>query len=593
MTESPTTVWYRATSLSVMLNTITQSQRLRILLWLLAGVLGGVPIWAAVARSSMNPDGIAYLDMGDAYLRGDWGMAINGYWSPLYSWLLAVPLHVLRVPPALEFPAVQLVNFVIYLAALTCFDFFWRVLLDYSRGHMASGDRAMLPEWAWLALGYSLFIWSSLSLIEVWSVTPDMAVAAFVYLVSGIIVRIRQGGGSWYVFVLLGALLGLGYLTKAPMFPLAFVFLGVAFFAVGHLRRALPRVAVALTVFLLLGSPLIVALSITKGRLTLGDSGKLNYARYVNRLPEVHWRGEPPGSGAAAHPTRKIFEEPPAYAFATPIGGTYPPWYDQSYWYEGVAIHFNLREQLAVLLSSAIAYYDLFFRIQAGLMASALILYLVSCRRWSCVKPLAQNWIVLVPALAAFAMYALVLPEPRYLGPFVVLFWAGVLAGIRLPASEKSARLAWAASLAMLLFVYVNIGAFYLDGLKSFTAKQTSAPVSQLGTVNQTTSGSHWEVASGLSAIGIRPGDRVAFVGYSFDAFWARLARVQIIAETQDVAMFWAVDRSVRAEIIKAFAATGARAIIAENVPANISADGWRRIGNTPYFVYLLSEVES
>ena len=43
-------------------------------------------------------------------------------------------------------------------------------------------DRVTLPEWALVALGYTLFIWSSLSLIKISVVTPDMCVAALVYL---------------------------------------------------------------------------------------------------------------------------------------------------------------------------------------------------------------------------------------------------------------------------------------------------------------------------------------------------------------------------------------------------------------------------
>ena len=35
----------------------------------------------------MGPDGISYLDIGDAYLRGDWYVAVNAMWSPFYSWL--------------------------------------------------------------------------------------------------------------------------------------------------------------------------------------------------------------------------------------------------------------------------------------------------------------------------------------------------------------------------------------------------------------------------------------------------------------------------------------------------------------------------
>src|SRR5438128_1434253 len=38
---------------------------------LLAAALGALDSWAA--RSVLNPMGVSYLDMGDAYFRGDWG----------------------------------------------------------------------------------------------------------------------------------------------------------------------------------------------------------------------------------------------------------------------------------------------------------------------------------------------------------------------------------------------------------------------------------------------------------------------------------------------------------------------------------------
>ena len=34
-------------------------------------------------------DEISYINIAKAYSVGDWGNAINGYWSPLYSWLMA------------------------------------------------------------------------------------------------------------------------------------------------------------------------------------------------------------------------------------------------------------------------------------------------------------------------------------------------------------------------------------------------------------------------------------------------------------------------------------------------------------------------
>lgn len=53
-------------------------------LWRLLIVgIGGIHAAVAVLRQSMNADGISYLEVGAAYWRGDWEMALNGVWSPL------------------------------------------------------------------------------------------------------------------------------------------------------------------------------------------------------------------------------------------------------------------------------------------------------------------------------------------------------------------------------------------------------------------------------------------------------------------------------------------------------------------------------
>ena len=36
----------------------------------------------------ISGDEIAYIDIARAYAVGNWGNGINGYWSPLYSWLI-------------------------------------------------------------------------------------------------------------------------------------------------------------------------------------------------------------------------------------------------------------------------------------------------------------------------------------------------------------------------------------------------------------------------------------------------------------------------------------------------------------------------
>lgn len=65
-------------------------------------------------RDYMNPDGISYLDIGDAFTRPDWYHAINAIWSPLYGWLLGLVLNLFHVTPRWEFLTVYLVNLSIY-----------------------------------------------------------------------------------------------------------------------------------------------------------------------------------------------------------------------------------------------------------------------------------------------------------------------------------------------------------------------------------------------------------------------------------------------------------------------------------------------
>jgi hypothetical protein len=98
------------------------------------------------------------------------------------------------------------------------------------------------------------------------------------------------------------------------------------------------------------------------------------------------------------------------------------------------------------------------------------------------------------------------------------------------------------------------------------------------------------EVAEELQSLGIRPGDPVGLIGYGFDSFWARLARVRIVAEMleADAEPFWRGDPSLRADVIEAFAGTEAKAIVAEYVPAGTSMNGWHQVNDTNFFIYLI-----
>jgi len=573
---------------------LTYHRWLRFLFRFLAIALAGLHTLAAASQHSMNADGIAYLDIGDAYFRGDWDAAINPVWSPLYSWILGLVMRLFSPPMRWEFPTVHLVNFAIYLAALASFEFFWRQLMHWVKTTQSERE-ITLPEWAWMALGYLLFIWSSLVLIEIWAVTPDMLLAVLVYLAAGLVLRVRLGNSRWDTFILLGLVLGFGYLAKAAMLPIAMVFLVASLFSAEDFRRALPYALAALCAFLLISGPYVALISIAERQLTFGEAGRLTYLRHVNGIPYPHWQGDEPGFGFPAHPTRRIFDRPAIYEFGSPIAGTYPVSYNPAYWYEGAVPRLNLEQQARVLLVNALFYFDLFLRQQGGLFVGTLALYLIRAkvykngiesRTWA---EFWRGWSLGIIALAALGMYAVVLAEGRYVAAFLILLWADLPAGIRLPARQSFHVLTAALSGAMVIFLFANLAIFNLQGYVDLTGNGNPSPVSHNQAPPPAWPG---EVAEALHRSGVQQGDKVAMIGYGFDAFWARLARVKIVAEmfAWEADDFWLGDSKFQSRVLQAFASTEAKAVVAENVPSYAPLTGWHRVGDSNYYIYLLNE---
>lgn len=118
-----------------------------------------------------------------------------------------------------QFTVVHGVNFLIYLFALGCFEFLLRAATaDRTRVGDHNNADSRLPKWAVFAIGYAVFFWSSLSLITIERVSPDLLMAGFVYLARGLLLQIRTRPQGFSAFALLGAVLGFGYLAKAPVF---------------------------------------------------------------------------------------------------------------------------------------------------------------------------------------------------------------------------------------------------------------------------------------------------------------------------------------------------------------------------------------
>jgi len=566
----------------------TFTRRLDIVFMLLAVSLGAVHTWAAISSHSMNADGIAYLDIGDAYLSGDWANAINPVWSPLYSWILGLGLLILQPSMHWEFPIVHIINLGIFLLALFSFVDFWGKLGQY-KNQKVEHEGKTLPDWAWISLGYGLFIWVSLSLVNIWAVTPDMLMAAFVLMAAGQLVRIRLNASQLSPYIFLGITLGLGYLAKTIMFPLAFLFLGVALFTPGNLRIAIPKTAIATVFFMLVSLPFVSLISVSHGRFTIGEAGSLTYLRYVNGITYPHWQGGEEVFGYPIHPSRQVFLDPHIYEFSNPISGTYPISYNPAYWYEGAEIQINPGHQGQAFLSNGIYYLDLFIRQQGGLLVGVLVLMLFSSMQIQSVQNIFRRWGLVIISLLAMALYLVVYVEGRYIGVFVLLFWSDLLVNLQVQATQVLSKLVKGLSLVMVTILLINIAIFNLEGFRRLNPSPNAKVVA-----NSPSPSWPGAVAEELWRLGVEPGDQVGVIGYAFDSFWARLAKVQIVAEMFDwkADPFWLGEPAFQEEVLHAFASSGARAVVAERVPQYAVFPGWHQVENSNYYIYLLASVD-
>lgn len=525
----------------------------------------------------MNADGIAYLDIGDAYFHADWANAINAVWSPLYSWILGLVNFIVQPSMQWEFAVVHIVNFVIYLFALLSFEFMW--------SNVREQKTTSLSAPLWWALGYLLFIWTSLSLIQIWSVTPDMLMAGFVLLAAGLIAKIRAGANNLRFFLALGLILGLGYLSKTFMFSFALVFLALTWLVQKRTRSATVKTLLVASVFLLISLPFIWLISNAKGKITIGEAGTVTFVRHVIGIPYPHWQGDALLGLMPLHPSRIIHESPRVYEFGDPIDGTYPIATDPSYWYEGIEPHFEFDSLLARLLSSSLVYAELFFQRQGILVTCVLAMYIMGQRGSYTIWEILQRWALVIPAVVTFGLYAAILVEGRYIGVFILLFWTDILANVRLPDTSNNGTWLNVLNGIALLGLLANIAMFNLDGFKRLnptinSAEQTAPPAKPL------------EVAQTLHNLGIDQGDTVGVIGYAYDSFWARLARVKIVAEMSatNAGYFWMRDNVMQQSVLHAFAEVGVSAVVAEYVPDNVELPDWHRIGKSNYFIYVVAK---
>lgn len=543
--------------------------------WLEAALVGGglllVLLYAILRRDLMNPDGVAYLDLSDHYLRGEWGAAVNLYWSPLLPWLLSVARRIAGTDPRAEFALAHGVLFATFLASLGGFVYFVRAV---GRGPVL------------LLLGYSLFIWSSVRLILPSTIAPDYLVAAAAYVAAGLLARMREKA-TVARDVGLGAVLGAGYLAKAAMLPIGVLYAAAAALAAPDWRRGVRSALTALGVMLLLSAPQIAALSARKGSPTFGENSRYVYARFVNRVDVRQFMlGRTPEFGLPRHGPRVLSVDAAALAWERRTPGTQPYWYAPSVWTEGLTPRVEPRQQLRTVASNAAQLADIVLPVWPGAVTLLLLALGDRSRAWRSLRPHAP---ALIASAGACAMYTLVLVDPRYFAPFVVIGALGVWAALGGETRGVGRAIALVMAISAFFQSVRNRSAASDPSMQStdpIRARWNAPPaVAQRIDAAPPGSSASWAAAAAIQRLGAHDGDGVAVIGAPMNAYWARLGRLRIVADLDNdgAERFWA-DAAVRDTLMRRFGGSGAAFVAAYAPPLGAELAGWRQLGNTPWY---------
>jgi len=152
-----------------------------------------------IGGQAVGPDGASYFSIAEHWAAGDWSHAINGYWSPLISILLA-PAFLLGVSPLVVWCLLTVASAAMATAALQ---------------RLMRAGRVEMPLVLVLSVGAAPFV----VFVAVDTIGPDLLMAALLtWFVAEVLVDERA---AWKV----GALGGLAFLAKAYAAPFIVVFL--------------------------------------------------------------------------------------------------------------------------------------------------------------------------------------------------------------------------------------------------------------------------------------------------------------------------------------------------------------------------------
>jgi hypothetical protein len=216
----------------------------------------------------MSVDGVSYIGIARHYLAGEWGEAVNGFWSPLISWLLALLLGC-GLSPDIAFKTITISSGLLALFANGLLVA--HCIRNRKLGLIVQCSAAvMLASFAMIVC------------------TPDIVGLAFFLLYVGTLIKCLSTQRKLWA-VTSGVILLVTYFAKTFFFPfgvcIAFLYPTVGFFLYRSrqkLSRDISSAVLICCVAVVLGTPWVIAIKAKYDSWTIGTAGRSNFNRVMN-----------------------------------------------------------------------------------------------------------------------------------------------------------------------------------------------------------------------------------------------------------------------------------------------------------------------
>jgi hypothetical protein len=562
----------------------------------------------------IDGDAVAYMDIGDLMRSHQWAGVINGYWNPLYPAALSVG-HILFHPTRYtELHAYYMVNFGIFLLEMLSVTAFTDALIQLRELRETSTAAPnplpfLIDRYTLRYLGIAILVISSQRELSMGKVRPDALLLTFLLFALASLLKHLATNQLRYA-VLMGLALGLAYLTKSFAFVFTFIcILALIAFRFFWQRQSINRIvasaALVFVCFSIVAGPYIAALSHQKGRFDFGDSGNLNYVWFVAGTEKMHLQQSQTALFGSAdvnlkHPEKQLFNDPPIFSYKELPYGTYPDWFDTSFFNERIKAHMNPRLQI-IVIGQCIKRILRYMCNHPEAYALFAVLLLLGARLYPAWRPTANAfWLVpFLLGIATLCIYGIVNVEDRYLSAAFLALLLPLFAALRIaPARENQAvqtiasRTAASAAIALLALLAIGESARTVGELR----RRLVFALSPTGWYDHDI----FPAAHALNALGVSPGDTVACIGTiacTYDHYWARLAGVRILTEiyepnpplypylaaTPNREQAYDVARREGAKVLVGYFDPG---LMTGNNP--VSA-GWRELGQTHFYALPLN----